>query len=52
MFTVIGLSLDVVGAVALAVGLFRAPIPLTLGWLRAPEDAAEDRAYGTSAAYF
>ncbi|MEA2332469.1 MAG: hypothetical protein QOH58_2607 [Thermoleophilaceae bacterium] len=39
--------MDVVGAILLVIGLFRAPMPLYLGWQRTPEDAAEDRAYGT-----
>jgi hypothetical protein len=47
VLTTIGLVLDVIGAVTLAVGLFRAPVPLTPGWLRSPADTAADRSYGT-----
>lgn len=46
MLSVIGLMLDLVGATALALGLFRPSMPLYLGWLRPPQAAAEDQAYG------
>jgi hypothetical protein len=47
VLSVIGLALDLVGAVALTIGLFRGPLPLYPGYVRSPEDAATDRAYGT-----
>jgi uncharacterized membrane protein len=52
MPTTIGLVLDVIGAVALSIGLFRHPVPLTPGWLRDPPAAAEDHAYGITGGAF
>ena len=52
MLSILGLACDFVGAVVLAVGLFRAPQPLYPGWLRSPVEAASDRAYGTVGAFF
>jgi hypothetical protein len=43
----VGLVLDVVGAVALVVGLFRPPRPLTPGYAYAPDEVARDVAFGT-----
>ena len=34
MLPVIGLSLDLIGAIALTLGLFRGPVPLSPGWRR------------------
>jgi hypothetical protein len=44
----IGLALDLIGATALAVGLFRRPRPLFVGWSHSPDDAARDVAYGVT----
>ena len=47
MLPIIGLALDLLGAITLAIGLFRAPTRLYPGWNRSPEEAATDRAFGT-----
>jgi hypothetical protein len=52
MLPVIGLALDLVGALLLTLGLFRAPQLLYPGWGRSPDEVAEDRAYGTAGAAF
>lgn len=46
MFSVIGLALDLVGAVALVIGIFRPPRPTLTGWAYTPDDAAKDAAFG------
>ncbi len=46
LLSAIGLSLDVVGAVALVVGIFRPTRPLVTGYAYAPDDAARDSAFG------
>jgi hypothetical protein len=48
LLSAIGLSLDVVGAVALVVGLFRPTRPLVTGYAYAPDDAARDSAFGVA----
>jgi hypothetical protein len=48
MLSAIGLALDLVGATALAMGLFRRPRPLFVGWSHSPDDAARDVAYGVT----
>jgi hypothetical protein len=46
MFSVLGLSLDVVGAVALALGLFGQSVPSAYGGnVRGPEDVAHDAGF-------
>ncbi len=46
MLTIIGLSLDVVGAAVLAIGLFRPSQELLPGWSRNPIEAVSDYASG------
>jgi hypothetical protein len=47
LLSVVGLALDLIGAGALALGLFRGVIRTTWnGYNRSPETAAEDQAYG------
>ena len=46
MLTIIGLSLDVVGAGVLAIGLFRHSQQLFPGWARDPVEAVSDYASG------
>jgi hypothetical protein len=48
MLSAIGLALDLLGATALAMGLFRRPRPLYPGWAHSPDDAARDVAYGVT----
>jgi hypothetical protein len=48
MLSTIGLALDLVGASALAIGLFRRPSPLFVGWSHSPDEAARDVAYGVT----
>src|SRR5439155_24508819 len=50
VFSAIGLALDLVGAVALVVGLFRPPRPLVPGYVHSPDDAARDAAFGVAGA--
>jgi hypothetical protein len=52
VLSAIGLALDLVGATALAMGLFRRPRPLTPGWSHSPDDAARDVAYGVTGGTF
>jgi hypothetical protein len=53
VLSIIGLSLDVVGAVALAVGLFGRVVPSTWGGdVRSPEGVAHDTAFGLIGAPF
>ena len=52
MLTTIGLVLDIIGAIALVIGLFRHPRPLYPGWNYHPTDAATDHAYGISGGVF
>jgi hypothetical protein len=52
MLSIIGLAFDLVGAVALTLGLYRHPTPLMLGLSRFPEDVARDEAFGTVGASF
>jgi hypothetical protein len=48
LLSVIGLAFDLVGAAMLALGLFRGTKPLLPGYLRPPDAAAEDQAYGAA----
>jgi hypothetical protein len=50
VLSVIGLALDLVGAVVLAVGLFRPARPTFPGYAYAPDDAARDAAFGVAGA--
>ena len=52
MWSAIGLALDLVGAVALVLGLFRWPRPLTVGWSHSPDQAAGDVAYAVTGGTF
>ena len=52
VFTTVGLVLDMIGALALLLGLFRHPRLLYPGWERSPQDAAKDRAFGITAGVF
>ena len=53
MLATIGLTLDIVAAILVLLGLFRSPSLLYPGWSRSPAEAAEDRAYGvTGGLYF
>ena len=52
MLSAIGLTLDLVGAVALTLGLYRHSRYLTPGFRRGPDDVAQDAAYGTLGAVF
>jgi hypothetical protein len=52
VLSAIGLALDLVGAIALATGLFRRPRPLYPGWSHSPDDAARDVAYGVTGGTF
>jgi hypothetical protein len=46
LLSVVGLALDLVGAVALVIGLFGHSIPLYTGFRRAPTEVAHDGAFG------
>lgn len=46
MLSVIGLTLDLVGAIALVLGLFGHAMPLTPGHKRSPGDVAHDVSFG------
>jgi hypothetical protein len=46
VLSAIGLALDLVGAVALVIGIFRPPRPTLTGWAYTPDDAARDAAFG------
>jgi hypothetical protein len=50
--TNLGLVFDVIGAIALLLGLFRHPKPLYPGWSYSPHDAATDHAYGITGGMF
>jgi hypothetical protein len=50
MLSAIGLACDLVGAIMLAVGLFRLPRPTMRQWEYTPEDAAKDSAFGIAGA--
>ena len=50
MLSLVGLALDLVGAVTLVVGLFRPPRHLTPGWAHSPEEAARDAGFGVAGA--
>lgn len=47
-----GLALDIIGAALVAFGLFRHPRLSYPGWRRSPDEAAADRAYGTTGGTF
>jgi hypothetical protein len=52
VLSAIGLALDLVGATALVMGLFRRPRPLYVGWSYSPLDAAQGVAYGVTGGTF
>jgi hypothetical protein len=52
MFPAIGFAFDLLGAITLAVGLFRAPTALYPGSDRSPHEAASDRTLGPFGALF
>jgi hypothetical protein len=52
MLSAIGLALDLVGAVALTLGLYRHSRYTTVGLRRGPDDVAQDAGYGTVGAVF
>jgi hypothetical protein len=52
VFSAVGLALDLIGAVALVLGLFRPPRPLFVGWAYEPLDAARDVAFGVTGGTF
>jgi hypothetical protein len=52
VLSAIGLALDLVGAVALTLGLYRHSRYSTPGLSRGPDDVAQDAAYGTVGASF
>jgi hypothetical protein len=52
VLSAIGLALDLVGAVALTLGLYRHSRYATVGLRRGPEDVAQDAGFGTVGASF
>ena len=52
MLSAIGLAFDLIGAVALVIGLFRPPRPLYLGWSYDPHEAAQNVPYGVTGGTF
>ena len=52
MFSAIGLTLDLVGAIALTLGLYTHSRYLTVGLRRGPDDVAQDAAFGGVGAAF
>jgi hypothetical protein len=50
--TTLGLVFDILGALALLLGLFRHPKPLYLGWQYNPPDATKDATYGITGGFF
>jgi hypothetical protein len=52
VFSVVGLVFDLVGAVALVLGLFTYAEPLVPGWRRSPTDYAHDAVFGCVGAFF